>query len=387
MLATDKVQAGIYEALKKVEKNLALYNWSTFPAAASVNHVYPPVANGDSAGTVGSGWTQGFWTGMLWLAYEMTSLDKFKRAAASHYFSFNDRLGRNDGLDHHDMGFLFSLSTGAQFNLNQDSKAQKATLKGADLLLKRFHEKGQFLQAWGSLGASDNYRLIIDCNMNVPLLMWAFEQTGNERYKEVAIAHWDTARKVIVRDNGSTHHTYFFDPSSGDPLYGKTAQGYNDESAWARGQAWGIYGFSLAYRYTQDKSYLPLIKKVTDFYIDHLPADFIPYWDLMFTESDGEERDTSSASIAVCGLQELLKHLPPSDPDYARYQDVLEKSLHSLIDHYTTRELEHATGLLTQAVYGKNPNGNGVNECCIWGDYFYMEALTNCILPHRRSYW
>lgn len=391
MISRKKIHGALFEALKKIDANISIYNYSSFPAACSVNHVYPAVINGTGPVNTGNAWIQGFYTGMLWLSYEATDLDKFKKAAHSHYFSFNDRLNANDGLNHHDMGFLFSLSTAAQYELTGYDGAKKATLRAANILMNRFQEKGQFIQAWGEMGASDNYRLIIDCNMNVPLLMWASENCEDaslaEQYKRIGLAHWQTAKNVLIRDDGSTHHTYFFDSGNGEPLYGRTAQGYSDNSAWARGQAWGIYGFALAYRYTHDSSYLNLADTLIEYYIAHLPQDYIPYWDLVFTEEDGEEKDSSAAAIVVCGLQEFIKHIPNHTAKYHRYQDILDKTLNSLILNYTTADMSTSTGLLTQAVYAKNPSGKGVNECCIWGDYFYMEALINCLIPQRKSYW
>ena len=144
----------------------------------------------------------------------------------------------------------------AAYKLTGNETAKKAALLAADRLCTRFQEKGQFLQAWGALGAKDNYRLIIDCLLNLPLLYWASEVTGQLRYREIALAHTATSMANLVRPDHSTYHTFFFDPETGAPLRGSTQQGYRDGSAWARGQAWGVYGMALAYFYTGNKNVL-----------------------------------------------------------------------------------------------------------------------------------
>lgn len=134
--------------------------------------------------------------------------------------------------------------------------------------------------------------------MNLPLLFWAYEETGKEVYRDRAVSHLKATLKTIVREDGSTYHTFFFDPETGDPERGETHQGFSDDSCWARGQAWGIYGLAICYRYTKLEEIIPLWEKVTDYFVRHLPEDDVPYWDLCFTEGD-EPRDTSSAAIAV----------------------------------------------------------------------------------------
>ena len=210
--------------------------------------------------------------------------------------------------------------------------------------------------------------------------------TGDQKYREIATKHINTAAKVVVREDSSTHHTFYFDPETGNPVKGVTAQGAGDDSAWARGQAWGVYGFPLAYSYLKDEKFVDLFKRVTNYFLNHLPSDNICYWDLVFDENSGEERDTSAAAIAVCGMLEMIKYLPDSDPDKKIYQNAVNAIMKSLITKYTTKNIEYSNGLLTEAVYSK-PNGSGVDECCIWGDYFYMEALVRIMKPEWKKYW
>ena len=287
------------------------------------------------------------------------------------------------------MGFLYSPSCVAAYKLTQSEAGKKAALLAADNLLTRFREKGQFFQAWGELDAPDNYRLIIDCLLNTPLLFWASEVTGNQKYADKARRHIATSMDYLVRDDNSTYHTYFFDCVTGKPIKGVTHQGYKDDSAWARGQAWGIYGTALAYRCTKSTKCLDMFMRTTDFFIAHLPKDSVPYWDLIFTEGD-EPKDSSAAAIAVCGMLEMASYLPAEKAAY--YTQVADKVLNSLIRNYAVKAPKEGAGLLLHGVYAKSspfnpiPENRGVDECNTWGDYFYLEALVR-IQKNWELYW
>ena len=334
-------------------------------------------------------WTTGFCTGEYWLAWEHTHDDAFKKAALCQVDSFLQRIENKIDVDHHDMGFLYVPSCVAAYKLTGSETAKKAALLAADQLCSRFQEKGQFLQAWGALGAKENYRLIIDCLLNVPLLYWAGEVTGNPRYREIALAHTATSMANLVRSDHSTYHTYFFDPETGAPVRGSTQQGYRDGSAWARGQAWGVYGMALAYFYTRDTKCIELFREVTDYFIARLPEDGIPYWDLTFIDGD-EPRDSSAAAIAACGMLAMAPHL--EEKEAAHYRAVAEQLAAALVEHCAVRDPAVSNGLLLHGVYAKNspynpiPADRGVDECNTWGDYFYMELLTR-LTTDWKMYW
>ena len=334
-------------------------------------------------------WTTGFCTGEYWLAWEHTHDDAFKKAALCQVDSFLQRIENKIDVDHHDMGFLYVPSCVAAYKLTGSETAKKAALLAADQLCSRFQEKGQFLQAWGALGAKENYRLIIDCLLNVPLLYWAGEVTGNPRYREIALAHTATSMANLVRPDHSTYHTYFFDPETGAPVRGSTQQGYRDGSAWARGQAWGVYGMALAYFYTRDTKCIELFREVTDYFIARLPEDSIPYWDLTFIDGD-EPRDSSAAAIAACGMLAMAPHL--EEKEAAHYRAVAEQLAAALVEHCAVRDPAVSNGLLLHGVYAKNspynpiPADRGVDECNTWGDYFYMELLTR-LTTDWKMYW
>lgn len=324
-------------------------------------------------------WTTGFWTGEIWLAYEFTKDERLKKAGEVQMQSFLDRITSRTDVETHDLGFLYSPSCVAGYKLTGSQVGREAALKAARELITRFHEKGEFIQAWGPLGAPDNYRLIIDCLLNLPLLYWATGETGDERYRKIAEKHIHTALANVIREDFSTWHTFFFDMETGKPDHGATCQGYRDGSAWARGQAWGIYGTAIGYKYTKRREYIDIFKGVTDYYLRHLPEDLVPFWDLEFGDGDDQPRDSSSASIASCGMLEMAKYMEPEDAGY--YTGIAKKFMKSVKDHYAVTDCKASNGLVLHSTYSNHSPYNtcdhyGVDECNIWGDYFYMEALT-----------
>lgn len=379
-ISDDEVNSALDRAVCLTGVNVKEF-FDCFPAASSENNFYAKSFNTD--------WTEGFWTGELWLAYERSGEEIFKNAALTQVKSFLERIETRRRVDHHDMGFLYSPSCVAAYKLTGSEDGKKAALLAADNLLSRFHEKGRFFQAWGAMGERDNYRLIIDCLMNMPLLFWASEVTGDNKYREKARAHIKTAMNYIVRADNSTYHTYFFDPDTGESVRGVTNQGNRDGSAWARGQAWGIYGSAMAYSKLRDKEYIDIFRRVTDFFIKHLPEDLVPYWDFDFDTGSGEPRDSSAGVIAVCGMLEMSKYL---EADEARcYTGAAKRILKAVTDKCAVCDSKESNGLLLHGTYSRKTPTNychngGVDECCAWGDYFFMEALTR-LTKNWELYW
>lgn len=352
-----------------------------FQNAHSENGFYKPIDNVD--------WTNGFWTGQIWLAYEYCKEESLKKAAEIQITSFLDRINCKFKVDHHDMGFLYSLSCVAGYKLIGSEEGKVAALKAADQLISRFQPVGEFIQAWGDMSDPKEYRLIIDCLLNLPLLYWASEETGDEKYKVIADKHIHTAVANVIREDFSTWHTFFFDPETGKPHHGATCQGYRDGSAWTRGQAWGIYGMALAYQYTRSPEYIELFHKVTNYYLEHLPKDLIPYWDLEFKDGSTEPRDTSSAVIVACGMHEMAKYLEQEEASY--YIGTARRIMKALFDHYRVKDLHTSNGLVLHGTYSNHTpyntcNHYGVDECLSWGDYFYLEALTR-LNQEWKPYW
>ncbi len=378
-ITTAQAKQALEIAVSQVEKNLPEYTHA-FPHCFSEDGVYAKTENVN--------WTTGFWTGEIWLAYEHTMRNCFKDAALVQVDSFMQRIAEKRDVSNHDMGFLYSLSCVAAYKLTGNEVGKQAAIAAADNLIARFRPKGEFLQAWGEIGAPDNQRLIIDCLLNLPLLYWASEETGEGIYAELATKHIQTALKNVIREDNSTYHTYFFD-ENGQPSHGATHQGYKNDSAWSRGQAWGVYGIALAYRYLPKEEYIELFEKVTDFFIAHLPENLIPYWDFTFTDGSEEPRDSSAAVIAVCGMLEMAKFLPEEKAAY--YTSMAKKILLAVVQHCSVTDYSKSNGLINLATYGRSSEFNtcknlGLNECNTWGDYFYMEALTRLVTDWK-LYW
>lgn len=375
------IQACIDSAVRILKHNIAEFG-SHFWGNSSVNNRYQEAPNDD--------WTEGFITGCYWLAWEETDCDLFRETATAQCRDFLRRMQERVKVDHHDMGFLYSLSCVAAWKLTGDEEAKSTALLAADNLMRRFQEKGQFFQAWGEFGAKDNYRLIIDCLLNLPLLFWASVVTGDPIYREKAEAHTRTSLQNLVRSDWSTYHTFFFDPVTGAPDRGVTAQGYRNDTAWARGQSWGVYGTALSYRLTRNPDCIPLFKGVADYFMSHLSSDGLPYWDLSFPDGADEPWDSSAAAIAACGMLEMAKYLPANDA--AKYTAYAHRLAEALAEKCAVRDISVANGLLLHGVYGKSSPYNtvqdaGVDECTCWGDYFWFELLTRLKNPDWNLYW
>ncbi|MGR9200698.1 glycoside hydrolase family 88 protein [Rhizobium leguminosarum] len=379
-ITDQEVEAALDLAVGQIRRNLPTFTHAS-QNHSSVGNFYPAVANDQ--------WTAGFWPGELWLAFEHSGEAVFRDAAQIQVQSFLHRIVNRIETDHHDMGFLYSPSCIAAWKLVGDEDGRRAAILAADQLIERFQPVGQFIQAWGRKGVAEEYRYIIDCLLNLPLLYWASRETGDPKYREIALIHARTTLGNSVRPDDSTYHTFYMDPVTGAPVRGATKQGYRDDSAWARGQAWAISGMALSYRYERIEEYRQTFDRLLAFYLNRLPADMVPYWDLVFSDGDGEPRDSSSASIAACGLLEMADLVEPEPA--ARYRTLARRMMKSLADHYAVKDPAVSNGLVLHATYSKKSpfntcRGEGVDECVSWGDYYYMEALTR-LSRSWSSYW
>ncbi len=328
-------------------------------------------------------WTGGFWSGILWYGYLYSKDEEVLKMAKENSRSMEARLYNYENglrhlcdLDHHDIGFLYLPSTKADYDITGSKTALDTTLRSADLLMKRYIPKAGILQAWGDMNdPKQRGRLIIDCNLNVPLLYFASKITKDPKYKEAADKHLSVAVKYLIREDASTYHTYFMDVFTGKPKYGNTFQGYGDESCWARGQAWGIYGFMLGYRYTKDKKYLDASIKLAHYFLNRLPKDLVCNWDLIFLK-DNDQRDTSAAAIALLGIYKI--YLATKDEFYLK---VVRKITKSLIDNY----ISEGDGFLDAGVYHFGEK-LGINESNIFGDFFFYELVMK-LSRGERTFW
>jgi unsaturated chondroitin disaccharide hydrolase len=380
------VDLALAAAVATVRRNSTVFPGS-YPDDTTVNGRYLPRPAADPIPLGGNrGWTTSFFSGMEWLAWEVTGDDDFRDAALVHAADFARRVRAGEDLDTHDLGFLYTLSTVPAWRLLGDADGREAALLAAEHLMLRLLEPAGIIQAWGDLSdPRQRGRTIVDSLMNMPLLSWAGEQTGNPRYAAAVLSHTTQLREHIIRADDSTFHTFYWDVETGAALRGATEQGAFDDSCWARGQAWGIYGFALNYRATGDPLLLEAAWRCADYFLAHLPADSVPFWDLAYNDGSDAPRDSSSAAIAVCGLLELAS-LEGAGERATRATEAAHTILGSLIENYTPDQPEDSDALLLHGVYDL-PKDKGVDEGTLWGDYFYLEALTRVTLPDRKPFW
>jgi unsaturated chondroitin disaccharide hydrolase len=319
------------------------------------------------------GWTGGFWPGRLWLAFIAT--DSLSYAAAARQWCV--RLApRQFDTATHDLGFLFYPSYVTGCRVTGEKALRYGALAAAETLTRRFNAKGDFLQAWGPLDDPQRRgRTIVDTMMNLDLLFWATAQTGEQRFADVAVRHARTCAKYHVRDDGTTVHVYDFNPETGEPVGPNTHQGFSPTSCWARGHAWAMYGFTTCFRHTGNAAFLATARTLSDWFVDHLPADHVPSWDFHAPDIPHDVRDSSAAAIAACGLIDLA-----AAAQEQRYRDAGLEILASLATSYTSEGHPDEEGILLHAT-GAKPLGREIDVSLTYGDYYFVEALLRVLKP------
>ncbi len=326
--------------------------------------------------TPNQNWLASFWSGLLWLGYAATGDKALRTHAESLLPSYSARLDQRIRLNH-DLGFLFTLAGRTQHDLTGDNQSMALALRGADELLARYNPSGRYIQAWHEVGdADESGRFIIDSMLNIPLLYWVAAITNDSQYSEVATAHAETSQRYLVREDGSTYHTYILNPETGEPQGPRTHQGYSDDSLWARGQGWAITGFAIAAQWTGRADFLQTAERAAARFMAEWPPDTIPLWDLRLPPEAPQYPDSSAAAIAASGLLRLA-HLAADGP---RYQTWAEQLIQMMIRDCFERDPE-AHGLLRHGTLHAI-KGWGVDTYQIFGDYFFLESL---LMLHGRA--
>ena len=335
-------------------------------------------------------WTGGFWPGALWYMYEYTKDNKWKDAA----LAWTNSLESNQyNTAHHDIGFMMYCSYGNALRFVDDKKYPPILLQSAKSLTQRYSPVVGSIQSWNKRKSKGDintweYPVIMDNMMNLELLFYASKISGDDSYRKIAIKHAEQTMKNHLRDDYSSYHVVNYDPKTGKVLHRQTLQGFSDNSTWARGQAWGIYGFTVVYRETKDARFLETATKMADFFLDHpnLPKDKIPYWDFNvgqpgykpdwnFDPNKYPEipRDASAAAIASSGLLELSTLVKgEKSKKYYNAAVAMLKSLSS--DAYLNTDHQNPYFLLKHST-GNFPSDREIDVPLIYADYYFLEAL------------
>lgn len=311
-------------------------------------------------------WTNGFWGGMLWQMYHATGEERYAQTAEQLEIRFDKALEAYEGVDH-DLGFMWLHTAVADYRQTQNPQSKIRGLHAAALLVSRFQPQGYYFQAWNQ-GPSV---AIIDCLMNLPLLYWGSEVTGNPAWKQLAMRHADMALEHILRPDGSSNHIVVFDPETGEVLDKPGGQGYGKGSAWTRGQSWAIYGMALSYRYTGKEEYLDAAKRSAHYFIANAAMnDFDVVIDFR-APKEPVYYDNTAAACAACGLLELSEHVPEYEKEL--YVSAAVKLLQKLTERFCNWNVEE-DGILTHGS-ARYDRASDREVPIIYGDYFLLEGV------------
>ncbi|HEX8327110.1 MAG TPA: glycoside hydrolase family 88 protein [Hymenobacter sp.] len=334
---------------------------------------YPRSSNADGSfsAVASSDWTSGFFPGSLWYLYEYTK-DKKWEAEARRWTAGLEKEQFNRGT--HDLGFMLYCSYGNGLRLTNDPAYRAVLLAGAKSLMTRFNPRVGAIKSWDT--KQWQYPVIVDNMMNLELLFWATKASGDSSYYKAAVTHALTTMKNHFRPDNSSYHVVNYDTLTGRVLARETAQGFANESAWARGQAWGLYGYTATYRATKDRRFLAQAQRIADFFLHHpaLPADKVPYWDFNVPTPGpaNEPRDASAAAIAASGLLELSQYAGKQGAEYKQAALQILESLSS--PNYLAKPGTNNDFVLMHST-GHKPAKSEMDVPLVYADYYYIEGL------------
>ena len=314
-------------------------------------------------------WTSGFFPGYLWLLAEATGQEKWRTAAKTYTANIEPE---KTNATTHDMGFKVYCSFGTGYRLTQDPAYRDVILESARTLSTRFNPKVGALRSWDHHRDTWGYPVIIDNMLNLELLFAATRLSGDSSFYKIAVSHANTTLHNHFRLDFSSYHVVDYDTLTGQVVKKTTHQGFANESAWARGQAWALYGYTMCYRETKNKAYLAQAENVARFLLNHpnLPKDLIPYWDFNAPNIPNEPRDASAGAVMASALYELSTY----SPNGALYRSKADKMTSSLSKHYTAKP-GGSRGFLLQHSTGSKPANSEIDVPLIYADYYFMEAL------------
>lgn len=323
-------------------------------------------------------WTEGFWPGILWYAYEYSNDEKI-REAAEGYTEALGFLSRIPAYDH-DLGFIIFCSYGNAYRLTGNPEYRQVIVETAERIAELYNPKVGTILSWPrEVPAFGGHNTIMDNMINLETLFWASENGGRKELRDIAVSHADTTMKYHFREDGTSYHVAVYDAENGGFIRGCTHQGYADDSMWARGQSWAIYGYTMCYRFTKDPKYLDFACKVTDVYLENLPEDMVPWWDFNDPMIPNVSKDASAAAVVASALLELSQYA--GGEKGAGYYSQAVKMLQSLYNDYRSAELNPSFLLHST---GHRPAGSEIDYSIIYADYYFIEALMRLQILHNR---
>jgi unsaturated chondroitin disaccharide hydrolase len=342
--------------------------------------IYTEAGKWRHKGELWTDWTGGFFTGMMWQFFRRTGDPKW-RERAEHYSRLLEH--RKNDRDVHDLGFIFLNTYRPWFELTGDKALEQVLIEAGRTLALRFMQNGHYLR---SFLAPDS--LFIDIMMNVPLIFYAARATGDKELERIAVEHCRTTRDRLVRFDGSTAHEGIFDLRTGNFLRESTQQGLSASSAWARGLGWSMSGFSQVYQLSGLEEFRAVAERNADYWLTHLPRDKVPYWDFNADLTQplpwGPQKDSSAGAIAASALLDLELQTRSVD-EAVIYRTTAEAMLDALVEpKYLAIDTPGWEGILKHGVYHTKKN-LGVDESVMWGDYFFVEALTKVVAGKPRA--
>lgn len=352
--------------LKKLDKKLKIV------VPHSKNKIPYTTVNGehtDYAQKDISWWTNGFWPGMMWMMYQATGDEMYKEAGEITEQKLDAALEKFTFL-HHDVGFMWLPSAVADYRITGNERSKERGLHAATILAGRFNPNGNFIRAWNHETEGDGRGwVIIDSMMNIPILYWASDETGDPRFRQIAMRHADTVMENFVRPDGSVKHIVEFNPETGEYVKNYTGQGYDEGSSWTRGQAWALYGFVLSYIHTGKKEYLDTAKRVAHYFISNLRDDIIPPCDFR-SPKEPLYRDSTAGMCAVCGLIEIAKAVPELEKSlYLEPAVEMLKTVDEMYCNWNDDE-DSIVQMGTEAYhFGEK------NIPIIYADFYFIEAM------------
>jgi unsaturated chondroitin disaccharide hydrolase len=374
-LSNQKTQEVDMQTLIDEAINISVEQY-LYMASLLEDSVLPKTINKKDTSLITSGigwWCSGFYPGSLWYLYEATQNEEIKKIAIEKTELLED-LQYNTGT--HDLGFMLYCSYGNAWRLTQKDDYKKVLLNGAKSLSTRYNPVTGCIKSWDFDGDKGwQFPVIIDNMMNLEYLFWAAKEAGNSTFYNICLSHADKTIKNHFREDNSSWHVVDYDTITGKVRQKCTHQGYADESAWSRGQTWGLYGFTVMYRETRDNKYLEQANAIADFILNHpnLPGDYIPYWDFNAPNIPDEPRDASAAAIMASALLELSGYV--DERKQQTYLEAAKKILVSLSGpEYRAEKGENAGFILRHSV-GSIPHNSEIDVPLTYADYYYIEAL------------